>query len=267
MNKKMLPGLLLLACACLNARAKDGAKELYFGGSGELSIVRQKSPALTTGGAPSIDASRNVNRRADYEPPQNRPKPKHLGIMATVFLVEEKGETRKASPNTIFRAGDVIQLALRPNHAGYVYVVNVGSTGTQTVIYPRKQEDQTLVEPFKDYLVPARMRFDSNPGTEQLVVVLSPDRRESVQVVTDDKRMITVFTDSQADHRASNIQLADNRDAVMKTKSYVLSDSSGDKDLLLDDSDGPLVAVSARPVVAQQSKNRPLVLNLKLKHH
>lgn len=73
-----------------------------------------------------------------------------------------------------FKSGDALRLHLKTSAKAYCYIGMVGSTGRKALLYPPQGEDNTL-EPGKEYVVPPKglIRFDNNPGTENMVVILS----------------------------------------------------------------------------------------------
>lgn len=73
-----------------------------------------------------------------------------------------------------FKSGDALRLHLKTSGKAYCYIAMQGSTGKQALLYPPPGEDNTL-EPGKEYVVPPKglIRFDNNPGTENMIVILS----------------------------------------------------------------------------------------------
>ncbi len=73
-----------------------------------------------------------------------------------------------------FKSGDALRLHLKTSAKAYCYIAMQGSTGKEALLYPPPGEDNSL-EPGKEYVVPPRglIRFDNNPGTENMVVILS----------------------------------------------------------------------------------------------
>lgn len=73
-----------------------------------------------------------------------------------------------------FKSGDALRLHLKTSAKAFCYIAMMGSTGKKALLYPPQGEDNTL-EPGKEYVVPPKglIRFDNNPGTETMVVILS----------------------------------------------------------------------------------------------
>ena len=68
---------------------------------------------------------------------------------------------------------------MEPNVDGYLYVVQQGSSGRWTVLFPgaRINGGRNAIRAFEQYRVPSEgwFAFDANPGTEQIFVIMSKD--------------------------------------------------------------------------------------------
>jgi hypothetical protein len=99
-----------------------------------------------------------------------------LGLRYTI-LKRIGDQMVEVAPNTVFHAGDRIQLDIETNGPGYLYIVSQGSSGTWKPMFPSKdvEDGNNRVEPFRDYSMPPRSRFvfDEQSGQEKLFVVLS----------------------------------------------------------------------------------------------
>jgi hypothetical protein len=96
---------------------------------------------------------------------------------------------RDVDPDKTFVSGDRIKLGIESNDTAYLYVVQEGSDGTWDVLYPSSKQHQvsagTKVE------VPAGAEdfvFDSTPGTERLMVVLSRTPETDLEKLVDSLR-------------------------------------------------------------------------------
>lgn len=100
-----------------------------------------------------------------------------LGLRYTILKVSG-GSTIEVAPDTVFRAGDRIQLKIEANNAGYLYIINQGSSGTWKPIFPSPEVENgnNKVESLHAYTLPSeehRMVFDETAGSEKLFVILS----------------------------------------------------------------------------------------------
>jgi hypothetical protein len=78
--------------------------------------------------------------------------------LITIRLERRNGERAdKAPQNTVFKAGDILRFRLTSSMAGYLYIVDKGSTGTTSTLFPGSSglHGDNRIEPSQSYLVPA----------------------------------------------------------------------------------------------------------------
>ncbi|HMS38638.1 MAG TPA: DUF4384 domain-containing protein [Pyrinomonadaceae bacterium] len=80
----------------------------------------------------------------------------------------------RVAPTTIFRSGDCIRVQFWLNFTGYLTVINNGTTGTKRVIFPAENQSNQVF-PKTPYYLPDNggVKFDANPGNEQLIFIAS----------------------------------------------------------------------------------------------
>jgi serine/threonine protein kinase len=82
-----------------------------------------------------------------------------------------------ADPAETFHSGDRVRFAFASNVDGYLYVVQRGSSGQWTVLFPDPEANggRNAIRKGEDYFVPNNgwFAFDETPGTEEVFVVLS----------------------------------------------------------------------------------------------
>lgn len=141
-----------------------GAKALFYSGEG-TTISRQTAPAPT-------------RRTSDIRTASVPSKVKYMGVTYWIEKMGRDGELRRVSTKSTFRAGDRIRVSLKSNREGYLYVVNLGSTGASTLLFPNASTPQgsNFIQANQTYDLPPNsfFRFDANPGEEILLVMLSP---------------------------------------------------------------------------------------------
>ena len=96
------------------------------------------------------------------------------GAKVTIELLRD-GKLKFVSPKTSFRSGDKIRLRFATNFEGYVRILNVGSSGRVSLLFPYKGANDRIT-PSSDFQVPNNndwIVFDDTPGTETLTVILS----------------------------------------------------------------------------------------------
>jgi hypothetical protein len=97
------------------------------------------------------------------------------GMQVTIFLKQADGTLVPVDPRREFKKGEMVRISLESNFAGYVYVINLGSSGKETIIFPDPKESNRI-EPRRRYLLPATydLEFDGQAGLETLRVFLAP---------------------------------------------------------------------------------------------
>lgn len=102
-----------------------------------------------------------------------------LGLRYAVLKRAADGQYGEVDPATTFHSGDRIRLRVTASASGYLYVVMQGSTGAWRVLFPSSEISggNNLVERGVPQQVPSgasgQFRFDENPGTEKLFLVLT----------------------------------------------------------------------------------------------
>ncbi len=108
-------------------------------------------------------------------------KTQQIGLRYSLLLRGADGAYAEVSPDATFHAGDHLRLSMMSNEPGYLYVIQQGSSGSWSPIFPGKTAgpDANRIEAGQITEVPGReqaFQFDATPGTEKLFVVLSRER-------------------------------------------------------------------------------------------
>jgi hypothetical protein len=163
----MKTSITILACVLLSAAshqacAQDtGPRDLY-NTYGKSEHAASPSPSSTA------------------TPSMGRP-----GARVRVEL-DRGGKARFVSAKTVFRAGDKVRFHFAMNFPGYVAIVNQGSSGKRSLLFPYEGVSGHIGRT-ADYTVPQGegwFEFDDTPGTEQLTFVMSKREIEEVTQVT-----------------------------------------------------------------------------------
>ena len=140
--------------------ASLGAKDLYY------ATTRPGSPAPAGAGEAAADGAVAA------------------GLRYRILRRAPDGEAVEVDADTVFRSGDRIRFAFKPNVDGFLYVIQRGSTGRWSVLLPHPGIDggRNAVTPFAEVAVPPEgwFRFDENPGSEEVFVYLS---REAIETL------------------------------------------------------------------------------------
>jgi hypothetical protein len=99
-----------------------------------------------------------------------------LGLRYTI-LQQLRGQSVEVTPDTVFHSGDRIRFRVEANGDGYLYIVQQGTSGTWSVLFPSPEIENgdNRVHRGRKYTVPSEemFSFEGDPGIEKLFVVLS----------------------------------------------------------------------------------------------
>jgi hypothetical protein len=224
----------LLLCGV--AHAQTGAKALFYGHAGSTIMPGGAAPGAASrlgSGLPS-PATGGPGAPATQE---------YMGVSYWVDRIDGAQGRQRVTSDHLFRTGDRIRIGLTTNRDGYLYVVNLGSTGRNQVLFPSGAagEGGNFVRANTVYEIPpaGSFRFDSNAGEEVLVLMLAP---------TDDSVRQAV---EQLD-----------KDAPKGGKG-----PRGAKDLVLEvDRTGPAPATYAVAPMSSVRDGGPISLQIRLRH-
>jgi hypothetical protein len=100
-----------------------------------------------------------------------------LGLRYTVLKLAADNTPTEVPVDTVFHAGDKIRFSVEANAAGYLYIINQGSSGTWKPMFPSAEieDGNNKIEGWRPYTMPpkSRLAFDSTVGTENLFIVFS----------------------------------------------------------------------------------------------
>ena len=100
-----------------------------------------------------------------------------LGLRYTILKLAADNTPTEVPNDTVFHAGDRIRFAVEANAAGYLYIVNQGSSGNWKPMFPSAEieDGNNRIEGWRPYTMPpkSRLAFDSTVGTENLFIVFS----------------------------------------------------------------------------------------------
>lgn len=294
MRPRLIAGLLALALAPATVLAQaQGAKDLFFGEQ-HPSLVAEKRIQPTTANAadsvrpqPAAQGTAAPAAAARTNPPAPpAAKPTHPGLRVWLTDANDATGSKRLSPQQTFRTGDRVRLSLQSNRDGYLYVLNVGTSGETRLLYPRPGADNR-VQRFKDFSFSSPLVFSEPSGTEQLVVVLSSAPTQEVSVTMHSGGMQRVSLQGSGKlaggrpaapaaeqpapaQRTPPRQVqagaqGGGRDAASDSLDLALADLRGSKDLKFDDDGTELVAVSNRSD-ERPGSFAPVVVNLRLTH-
>lgn len=88
------------------------------------------------------------------------------------------GEWKTIDPATIFEQNAQVRFRLKTNFAGYLYVMNQGTSGDYNMLFPRQDTGlANRIEPGREYLVPATdgaFKITGPPGQDIVYWMVTP---------------------------------------------------------------------------------------------
>ena len=118
-------------------------------------------------------------------PSAGKPAAGRPGARVRVEL-DRDGRARFVSTKTVFRAGDKVRFHFAMNFPGYVVIINQGSSGKRSLLFPYKGVSNHIGRT-ADFTVPQGegwFEFDDTPGTEQLTFIMSKREIQEVTQIT-----------------------------------------------------------------------------------
>jgi hypothetical protein len=92
----------------------------------------------------------------------------------------ETGAWKIMDPGHVFQDGDQLRFRFKSNQAGFLYVVNEGTSGDQSTLFPSEEAGtNNKIEPGREYIVPSTsgaFRITGPKGYDTVYWVLSPVR-------------------------------------------------------------------------------------------
>ena len=167
------------------------ARELFYAAAPAPAAVKPvaaRPPARRSTATPAkpVEIARAESRPAaprapDQPAPTTAPMPPSgappLGLRYTVLKLAADNTPDEVPNDTVFHTGDRIRFSVETNAAGYLYIVNQGSSGNWKPMFPSAEieDGNNRIEGWRPYTMPpkSRLAFDSTVGTENLFIVFS----------------------------------------------------------------------------------------------
>jgi hypothetical protein len=175
------PFLCLLYLSTALAQVKSRELEDLFNSDSlkpkPKSVAQKKTPP---------PPKRETGERAVGIPAGHDPE-RHLlrraGVKCRVQLVSQES-VREVDPDSTFHTGDRIRLLLEPNIDGYLYIIQTGTSGKESILFPHQSINGGRNEVLRGrlYSIPPTgfFRFGGPAGEERVKVILSRTPLESL---------------------------------------------------------------------------------------
>jgi len=168
-----MAALLVAGVLCADEEP-TGAKELFGGGSD-----------------PTVVASKHSN----HKPPVKRPAVQRpFGLSCWIELQDASGKPKRVTHARTFKSGEGIRLHFEPNANGYIAIVQLGASGTSSILFPNELKGlgDNFLRGNADRVLPSEkhwFRFDATPGTEKLLVLFAKTKEELATAFRMQERM------------------------------------------------------------------------------
>ena len=127
-----------------------------------------------------LDPTVVANNGYGAEPHLVNVSSERMGLRYSLLLQDAAGGYIEAAPRQTFHSGEKMRLSIMANQSGYLYVIDGGSSGSWSPIYPGAgaAPEANHVEAGKLYVIPNRsaFRFDPPAGDEKVFIIVSKER-------------------------------------------------------------------------------------------
>jgi len=175
-------------------KAQPSATETARTSTPQAPVAQPSAPAPPPSQPATASVSTDVAKviRASV---QSAPAGPPLGLKYTILKLAG-GNMMETAPDSVFHAGDRIQINVETNWPGYLYIVTQGSSGTWKPMFPSPEvaDGNNRVEGWRTSVLPSpktRILFDEQKGIEKLFVVFSrepePDLEKMIYSLQGDK--------------------------------------------------------------------------------
>jgi Domain of unknown function (DUF4384) len=244
--------------------SSQGAKALFYTETGTTVAPKPDERGTTPSPLPQLQVEKDRKDSAGRTFSRTKTASTGTGVsrepwMGIAYWVEWQSPgaapTRIADPSRfVFRSGDRIRFHVKTNVPGYLYVVNRGSSGRDTMLFPYVGMPDRLnrVEGQKDYAIPPRgwIMFDNQPGEEVLLFAISPNSLTNLLEASSPGSSLSPLASGRL------IDVVDRR---------------GAKDLLVETDNTPgqqatYLGAAVRPVTAEPGDSTVVTYTLRLQH-
>lgn len=186
MPNKTLSLLVVISFPALGAgQDKGAARDLFHSAAGLVVPVKAstaptpkppvKAPKALAQPAPAAAPAPAPAQRPAAAPAPSPAAP--LGLRYSILKEAGPGRAVEVDPDTVFRSGDRIRLAIQANDAAHLYIIQRGSSGNWSVLFPSPEIDggSNRIEKDRRVEIPGRnwFAFDEQAGRETLFLVLA----------------------------------------------------------------------------------------------
>jgi hypothetical protein len=175
--------LLLIALAQMGAEGwlpEQGAKAVFENPDAKAPIVYNQEQAPESAQLHQPERRQSGGARLTGRPERAR----SLGVRYWIRLLEQEGRSgAPVSAERVFRSGERVQLVVESNSQGHLTLLQIGTDGTASLLYPSPEAGITnsLIPGFREVVLPGPdhfFRFDEQVGQERLFLIFASSRGE-----------------------------------------------------------------------------------------
>lgn len=196
MRRSAVLALFALGSCCASVWAQKSARDAFWSASDLVSVSGNPGAKVSTGSRPQSrrPAAGTATHAAAAQPhvdpalvAQNgygdaphlvRVSNDQIGIRYSLMLRNREGKYDDVSPTSVFHSGDYLHLSVMSNQPGYLYVIQEGSSGKWSALFPAQGSapNENKVEAGTVTEIPGgkgAFQFNSTPGQEKLYILVS----------------------------------------------------------------------------------------------
>ena len=226
MLNSLVFGTLCGAVLCAPLCAQNNARDAFWSASDLVSVsanpgarpsnrvpvAHRSSSGANSHGAPHVDPVLVAQNGYGEAPHIVRVSNEQIGVRYSVMLRDASGKYNDVSPTEVFHSGDYLHLSVMANQPGYLYVVQKGSSGRWSPIFPAKGSapEANKVEQGQVTEIPtgsSAFQFDSTPGEEQIYIIVSRNPISDLDGLISGLKKPGGTTNSQAPAKAPDMSV------------------------------------------------------------
>jgi hypothetical protein len=218
-----------MSCSVKVSGQQSSARNIFWSASDLVQVAENPAAKVTAGSAqpaapkkkpaqssashtaPHVDADLVARNGYGQQPQLVTVSNEQIGIRYALLLRDGTGHYAEVSASTIFHNGDHLRLSVMANQPGFLYVIQQGSSGTWSPIFPNPAAASgNEIEQGHVYQIPSGknfFRFDQHPGKEKLFLLLSRQRISDLDSTIKSLREPAQPTSIKPDESATQVPL------------------------------------------------------------
>lgn len=193
---------------------------------------------------------------------QSRPKRAEPQRIEIAVERSHDADWKSVPPTLVFESGDRLRFRVRTNFDGYLYVINLGTSGEYAILFPRDETGKAnKVLSGSDYLIPATesyFKIAGPPGQDVVYWIVSP-----VDITNGQKPYVPLAPPPK--NRPANLSPRCD-ETVLRARGLCTDSTAGPRNLTeaegTPDSILKMRRVTPRDIVIRNDRNRAVVSSM-----